>query len=399
MIDHLSKPTTVHSEYIVEEATLKAIWDVLQHPVRVPTTHHAVNIARRSAETGWVFRHDLEDLLIYQDDRLAGYGINIVSIAKSLGIHWEPICYRPSRKSHGSTDFDATRCEDAALLMILFERMGFQIDPSVLVDLLLPKVLDISKKLLSGAELQILWYHETKGKTAPLTMRVDDYDVEEVIKTIVTPSKYKIVLCGTNEENPNMIEFKSPKYRRNIYYGREKCPECGIEWRRGDPDSSYQHRKAHKEIMHFLDPKPLKEMADELKNSATPEVVNIQSPIWKHKEIYGRACAFKTEMGFDRVQWLLPKRFNDPFRQGYLFTNEEGVIVGACSFVREKEEQRIYWVLDWVWVVPRERRKGHLHKRWKLFREKFGNFKISFPVSTEMQSFIRKQGDGRLLEF
>lgn len=398
MIDHLSKPTTVHSEYIFDRLTIKTIWNILQYPVRVPNLHHATNIARRSVEAGWMFRHDLEDLLIYMDDRFASYGFKLVPIGKSLGIHWERIGYRPTKKSHGPMDFDATRCEEAALLVILFERMGFQVDASILVDLLLPKVQDKSKKLLSGAELQIIWYHETNGKTAPLALRVEDYNVEDVVKTIITPSKYKVSISGASEESPDMIEFKSPRYRRNPLYGREMCPECGVEWRRGDPDSSYQHRKAHKEIMHFLDPKPLSEMANEIKNSVAPEVVNIQSSIWKHKEIYGRARAFKTEMGFDRVQWLLPKRFNDPFREGYLFTNDEGVIIGACSFVREKNEQRIYWVLDWVWVVPSERRKGHLHKRWKSFREKFGDFKISFPVSAEMQSFVRKQGDGRLLD-
>lgn len=399
MIDHISKPSAVHTEYIFERKTLKIIWDVLQNPVQTSTTnHHAKNIANRSFDVGWMFRHDLEDMLIYQDDRLAGYGINIVSIAESLGIHWEPICYRPSRKSHGKKDIEATRFEEAALLMILLERMGFQVNPSVLVDLFLPKVQDKSKKLLSGAELQILWYHETKGKTAPLTLRVEDYDVEEVVKTIITPSKYKIILSGTNEENPETIEFKSPRYRSNPYYGREKCTECGIEWRRGDPDSSYQHRKAHKAIMYFHNPYPLKEMVNEILENKDAELVDVYSPIWKLKEIYGRAKEFRKEMKFDFIQWMKPGHFNNTSQVGYLFVKEDCTIVGACSFVKKSKNAVHYWTLDWVWINPKERRMGHLKKRWQHFKEKFGDFHISYPISDSMSAFVKNQGDEAFLE-
>jgi len=68
-----------------------------------------------------------------------------------------------------------------------------------------------------------------------------------------------------------------------------------------------------------------------------------------------------------------------------------------CDHTGDRDQQ--LWALDWVWICTKERQKGHLAKRWLAFRERFGDFVVTSPVSEEMQGFLRKHGDLILMKY
>lgn len=390
--------TSFIMEYNFDSDTLKLLYTALREQAQPPNLSSAEKLTKSILTKGWAFESDIEDLLYYHDSRLGAYQLDIKKLAGLFTIHWESVCYRPKSNSKSVIEFDAVRCEDAALLLILLERLGFQIQPDYFIDQLLPSIKSKKKEILSNAELEIFWYNTTKGKFAPLTLKNEqDWRKMKELDSFKTLTGYTITVRGIGGE-PDEIEIKSPKYGRQSEPIRTTCDICGVEWRKGDPDSSASHRKEHKKRLLYLDPEPVKEMIIELGASNEPELVTSMSPAWKHREIYLRAVAFRREFHYDFVQWQSPKGISDQHAHGYLFVNDSNVIVGACSFRYQisKSNQK-YWALDWVWISPNERRKGHLNKRWEYFRKKFGDFLVSYPVSDQMKSFLERKGESHLM--
>lgn len=385
-------------DYSFDSRTLQLVWSALQEKVSPVNLHLAVRIAKRIVEKGWAFESDMEDLLYHLDRRIWACQFDVVEFSKMLGIHWESVCFRPTARSRSVLEFYGIRPEDAALLLILLERIGFQVDPTILVGLLLPKVKTRTKEIFNNSELEIFWFGKTRHKYGSIILKTRDGLEAEVIDTFNTASKYKIVVKGRHNK-PESILISSPKFRRQGDPLPVTCAECGLQWYKGDSDSSANHRKEHKRRMHYLEPKPSKQMLEDRQIVDDPELVKTTSATWKHKEMYIRAVAFKREFGYDFVQWQSEKGDKDPYVQGFLFTDEPGAIVGACSFRRDdKMDNNDFWVLDWVWICPKERRKGHLAKRWERLRKRFGNFRLTFPVSDDMKTFLAKHRDSSLLD-
>jgi hypothetical protein len=65
-------------------------------------------------------------------------------------------------------------------------------------------------------------------------------------------------------------------------------------------------------------------------------------------------------------------------------------IVGGGCFRTEEPDN---YFLDWVWFHPFARNRGRLKKAWPLFKEKFGEFSVTEPLSAHMKEFIAKHGD------
>ena len=149
------------------------------------------------------------------------------------------------------------------------------------------------------------------------------------------------------------------------------------------------HRREHKKKMSYLDPQPHQKMI-KIIHEPEFELVTTDSLKWKHKEMYERAIIFKRMFHYDFVQWQSPEKDNDPNVRGYLFTNDQGAILGACSFRHRKYESKMTWVLDWVWISPKHRRTGQLEKRWEHFKKTFGKFEVQHPISDDMQLFLKK---------
>lgn len=106
---------------------------------------------------------------------------------------------------------------------------------------------------------------------------------------------------------------------------------------------------------------------------------------------------FKNEMHYDNIQYEADNHSNNYV--GFLFTvsaidvcteEHESMptrCVGGCGFRKVQDA----WVLCWIWIHPFFRKKRLLSRAWSTFCTEFGDFAIEVPLSTSMESFVKKQ--------
>jgi len=385
-------------EIETNSATIQYLWEALQTSRLHPRFYQAEHKFREEIKRGWIFASDLEDILILMDSRLDSHRFRIRHFCEPMDIRFEDVFYRPKLIGTGAISFEALRPEYFVLLLIQLERMGFQVDAQRFVNILLPSVKPRSKKIFSVAELEIFWYGKSRLKQADVLLFSDKsrrYDFPD--RKIKLAGGFKLSLGQDEGQKPHFLTIRAPKYRERRRLREVTCPECGYEWRKGDAESSYCHRREHRKRMAWLTPQPLPEMVAELtKKGIAAELVVWDSQPWKQREMYKRAQAFRREFHYDFVQWG-ENMDGERDAHGYLFTNERSEIVGACSFRDRSEDGIQRWGLQWVWICPRERRSGHLSKRWPALREQFGDFMVESPVSDAMQAFLEKRGEAFLM--
>lgn len=373
---------------------LNAFWEALNEKSKLLNPNKPRSLFDKIFEQGWVTLSDVEDVFYFLDPRLDNRSLSVETLCELFQISIETIYFKPSAKSNEVVGFSAIRYECLIRLLISLERFGFETDASLLVGKIQPLLKAKSKKVLSTSELDVFWFDKLQHKSCPVFLFVDDwFDHQYDEKSFATYGGYKINAKIDLNGNVIHIEVKSPKFRKRVEPKNITCKDCGVKWRKGDPDSSAAHRREHKRRMSYLDPKPLSSLIDLKASDKDFELVISSSPRWKHKEMYERALAFKREFGYDFIQWQSPKGDSDTNVQGFLFSNSEGAIVGACSFRKRSTDGKKRWALDWVWICPKERRQGHLANRWEFFRERFGDFIVEPPVSEAMMGFLNKRGE------
>lgn len=334
------------------------------------------------------------------DRRLYCYGAGDPDRLIGLfGLRWQQVTFRPKSIARQVCFHDALSAGDLAFLLIKLEEMGFQVDPSPLVSRLLPSLKNAS--ILNEQELAVLWYSKTQGRNYPVQIKAAEFEAEartlafaDKLESWKTTTGYRVELLGDEEHGVIRLEVHAPRYSNRPAPIKTECPDCGITYYRGDPESSSDHRKEHRKRMNCLAPVPHAKFLVARGDENNPELVTSASPGWKHREMYIRAQAFRREFRYDFVQWQSSRGEDDPMVRGFLFGDEDGAIVGACAF-RWRNDR---WGLQWVWLSPRHRRQGHLARRWQKLRETFGDFQVEAPVSPEMQRFLAKQGDSGLIE-
>lgn len=390
---------TALMEIELKSDTLQYLCDIFSQVPRSPNYVKATNYFNKLLKRGWVFVSDIEDFLLVLDNRLCGSIFRSHDLFRQFDIPIESVCSRPKLIASSTLSFHAMRPEYFVYYLIQLERIGFQVDAQRFVDKLRPAITQRSKDRFTIAELEIFWYAKTRFKNDDMLLVSDRsnefYNDPDQMRKL--PNGFKVSFYHDEQkETLQMLRIRAPKFRKRAKPVSVTCKKCGYEWERGDPESSLLHRREHARRMNCLDPKPLTKMLIELgEKGSEAEIVTWTSEKWKHKEMYRRALAFKWELRFDFTQWSSDGN-EDPDAHGFLFTGEAGEIVGACAFRDRSTKDKKRWGLQWVWICPKERRKGHLDKRWPIFRKRFGDFVVESPVSEAMQAFLRKHGDTEL---
>lgn len=380
--------------------TTKEHFDQLIHALREERSPRArgsstaIRILQEIAAKGWAMKHEIEDLLMAMDRRLDCYGAGEPDrLLAMFNLRWGDVAYRPRRLARDVMIFEALPAADCASLLIQLEELGFLVDPAPLTSELLPSL--GKRRLLSSAELSVFWYSRTRGRNPP--SRVKPHGAQHGMRPLQswkTSEGYRVELHGDESGNIVLLEVHAPRFRRRPEPVETVCPDCGLTYRRGDPESSECHRREHRKRMRYLNPQPDVRILEARQSDPDPELVTSLSPPWKHREMYDRAYAFKREFRYDFVQWQSRKGDDDRQAHGYLITDDAGAIVGACTF-RWRESR---WGLQWVWISPLHRRQGHLGRRWQDFRKRFGDFQVESPVSEAMRAFLARKGDSDLIE-
>jgi hypothetical protein len=81
---------------------------------------------------------------------------------------------------------------------------------------------------------------------------------------------------------------------------------------------------------------------------------------------------------------------------GFLFASpDRAAVMGACV-LRWRGWNLAPWGfgLQWIWLHPCARRRGHLRAAWGLFRALFGAFEPEPPLSRAMQGFMANHAAG-----
>lgn len=106
------------------------------------------------------------------------------------------------------------------------------------------------------------------------------------------------------------------------------------------------------------------------------------------------ALFFKREKGYDFVQYTADEVLDSNIK-AFIFISERNYeldsIYGGCCFRKRKyKDGGISWALQWIWIHPYEREKGHFKKAFPLFKDLLGEFEIEGPYSRPMWNFVSK---------
>lgn len=357
----------------------------LKEAPRRPNPFSVARWQEKAFAEGWLSLGDVEDLLADFDDRL--WGIGVREIAERHRLKVVDLYERPKSYTTTLMGIAGLPVADLVALLVAFERLGFEVDPSAWVARLLPTLK--GKKRITNSELGALWYSKTRHKMEPLDVfppepdpRLPLYDLDE----FRTTTGHKVCVYVTPSGEVAGVTVTPPKYRRKPPPQETVCPDCGFTWMRGDTESSHAHRGFHKDEMRIRAPAPHPDLLAALDDDASPEEVLPYSPQWKHDLVYAYAFRFRREFGYDFVQWHRTKR--DDGAVAYVFADDtgrfgRGAPVGGCAF----RLRGSVWTLDWIWVIPALRRQGVLSRRWERFRQRFGEFQLEHPLSDAMKAF------------
>lgn len=380
----------------INQKYLEVIWKALSAQKRTNNPHEFKRVVELILKQEWMFSSDFENLLYYSDNRLADFCYDIDMLVESLGYKWTPSLPRPSILSRMDYYRKGMGLSDAAALLMFLEGCGFDIDTTMLLKAIRPSI--TRKKILSMAEVDVYRCEQRRDKMST-SLEADDivWDWGNTFSGKL-PNGYKFSADFQKDKSISSLTIYGSKYRRTKPPELTMCKECGYQWMKGDPEESKVHRETHSRRMKILEPQPNENMERAFRTENNPELINYTSPDWKHNEILDRAFAFKRELGFDFAQWSKSdSELAAGNVVGYLFTKEHKTIIGAASFrKREYDVEGTFWELDWVWIAPKYRRTGILKSRWPLFREQFGDFYVSHPISRDMKYFLSKVGDDHL---
>ena len=122
--------------------------------------------------------------------------------------------------------------------------------------------------------------------------------------------------------------------------------------------------------------------------SGLAALVTAKSPMALREAAENCCTFFLTEYGYQRQFDRLDA---DENYLAYLWgelAQDRVAVYGACCFrLRERRKQRAY-ALQWIWLHPYARRKGHLSAAWPYFQERFGAFEVEPPHSNDMKAFL-----------
>ena len=383
----------------IAQCTLKAIWNALNRPIQSKNIYGYNRIIDSIIRNEWMFSHDFESLLYYSDNRLTLSCDDLDALIENIAFKWTLSLKRPSSLSRTDLFFKGMNLSETASLLMFLEACGFDIDASPLIKIIRPNI--VRKKILTMAEVDVFRCEQRRNKLIT-TFKANDINWDwGSSKEGKLQNGYKFKADFQKDGEISTLTIIGPKHRNTKPPELTTCKECGHSWLKGDPAEGKIHREIHKHRMSIIEPQFNENMAIAFRTENDPEVVDYMAPEWKQNEILDRAFAFKREMHFDFVQW---SKSDPDFAKGkvvgFLLTNENKAIVGAICFRERKyKNEEVFWELDWAWIAPKFRRSGILRSRWPYFRERFGDFYVSHPISKSMKNFLNQMNDGQLALF
>jgi hypothetical protein len=151
-------------EINLDRSVIHAIWRQLEDQSGPalgggPTTYRSV------IEQGWGAGYDIDDLLWETDARAQRAYRSTDSmkfIRDEYSINFETRFEGPFGKNDYVYGTQSMRAPDIANLLIQIERLGFSVEPALLVDAIRPGLL--KQRYLTNGELSVVWYGKQKHR-------------------------------------------------------------------------------------------------------------------------------------------------------------------------------------------------------------------------------------------
>ena len=378
----------------MEAQAIDAIWRALQEPA--PTSRSANAMEERIFASGWASKVDIEDYLFAQDRRLDPLTvIDVEFLIKILDLPFRRVFPRPHYRTEEVLGSKMLSVVDTVALCIWLERLGFRFDVTDLCARVRATL--EAKTHLTDQEISVLFYEADRHRLPPLKLSAPHRESRGIATSrFKSPSGYRLEYARDGDGRALWLIARSPKYRKRPETVSVTCPDCGMTYLKNYRADELSHRSSHQRHFSIIDPKPHRKLQKAIDRNLNAAWVDASSSRWKREEVYDRALKFKRELNYDFTQWSLEARY-DPDAIGFLFSDEEGRIIGACCFRPQDRAGERPWRLDWIWICPGARRCGHLDRHWDRFRQRFGPFDVEHPISDAMRAFLRKRGCSDLL--
>lgn len=146
------------------------------------------------------------------------------------------------------------------------------------------------------------------------------------------------------------------------------CPVCGLLRCRPylSEDERRQHRREHRKVLEIYEPEPAPAVFGT--GPFLKVVPRSSGRIRNHLE--GCARMFRRECGFDFLPYSTDDHDSEAASRQFLIVSPAGRPIGGTG-ARRRTYDDIGWVWEasWVWIIPRERRRGHLRAAWEMLKE------------------------------
>lgn len=190
---------------------LSAVFNKLQTNGQPGCLNGARSAHLEVARNGWGLRHDCQDLMWETDDRadsLERHHHAFDCLLEPFQLAWMSRYRRPTSKAKEAFGSKAMRAEDIAAWLIAIERLGFSVDPKLLVDELRPKI--AKQDFISNSELSILWYTRNRHRQEPILLKCAGQPNSQ--QSFKTATDYLVTVLFEGDK-PVILRVDAPKSR------------------------------------------------------------------------------------------------------------------------------------------------------------------------------------------
>lgn len=172
----------------------------------------------------------------------------------------------------------------------------------------------------------------------------------------------------------------------------KRCYVCGLLYCHPyeSEHQRRQHQRHHREVLRIYEPA----VAPEIFGTGPFLKVEPRSSGRIRHHLEGCALMFRRECGFAFAPYSAADDASDETSRQFLIVSPGGRPVGGTG-ARHRTYQDVggKWEMAWIWVIPAERRRGHLRAAWQMMRELLPSIQPELPLSEAASQFFVGRAD------
>lgn len=184
-----------------------------------------------------------------------------------------------------------------------------------------------------------------------------------------------------------------PCYHHSQVRWLDTCKTCGLAYVKEISEDRHLHRQIHRQVLSIYEPRPVPEIF----GSGPFLEVTPASRKRVRSHLEGLARMFRRECGFDFPPYTADDETDEPARHFMLVAPDGRPIGGSSAQLRDCDDEidasGSIWLMTWMFVIPSERRKGHMARTWDMMRGIIPDILPEPPFTTASATFFLDQTD------